>query len=146
MSHNLEELHTMAQEVRTAFTDGVIKAEEILLATAAYLPSRYETWKEILEHAQGEQMTRFPKGFCGFSSVILRERIGFGEIIGGSYILKEGRGRTHPFSIQREPHVFLNVGRTPLGSKTIVDITADQFTDGPEIYIGHLRMPWREKL
>lgn len=63
----------------------------------------------------------FPKLNCGLTSVYLKNLLG-GKIVQGKY--------------KRHNHTFL------LLQGNIIDITADQY-DGPKIYVGKLKSPWR---
>lgn len=63
----------------------------------------------------------FPFGNCGIASLYLKNLLGAGKIICGSY-----KGNSH---------TFLSI------KSNIIDITADQF-GGPKVYIGRLTQPW----
>lgn len=65
----------------------------------------------------------FPRLNCGVASSYLRDTLGGGEVVTGTY-----NGSTHTFLL--------------FNGTTVVDITADQF-GGPRVYIGPLTEPWR---
>ncbi|MBS3168250.1 hypothetical protein J4216_03940 [Candidatus Woesearchaeota archaeon] len=64
----------------------------------------------------------FPKLNCGLASLYLKYKLKKGVIINGKY--KENN------------HTFL------LMDNIIIDITSDQY-DGPKIYIGEIKHPWK---
>jgi hypothetical protein len=89
-----------------------------------------------LERGAANAVSNFPDEACQVATDELLHRIGYGEIINGSYQLT-GRRAFNDFW----PHEFLDVGKTSLADRTILDITADQF-GGPAIYIGEWIRPW----
>ena len=66
--------------------------------------------------------TLFPKLNCGLASVYLKNVLGFGDVVNGSY--------------ENQKHTFLLADK-----KIVVDITSDQF-GGPKVYVGPLKEPW----
>lgn len=67
----------------------------------------------------------FPLGNCGLASLYLKHELGQGTVVQGSY--------------DAQPHTFLS-----LGDGHIVDITADQFSGGPRVFVGELAEPWQK--
>lgn len=71
-----------------------------------------------------------PKLNCELATVALRDFLGEGMIV------PSGTGR-----YGQEDHAFLMVHTRDAG-QVIADITADQFPDGPAVYVGKLETPW----
>jgi hypothetical protein len=167
MSHSAEELLSIATETRSDFENGVIAPTRLVEVVRAHRPDLVPRQQSL--RFKGEESTPeaiqayllkcalrtvedFPYNACDDASAELRERIGYGEIIRGSYGKDDGghydrQKRTwvsgYSEDIGDRYHSFLLVGETALGNYTIVDITADQF-DGPAIYVGAMTPPWSE--
>lgn len=123
MPFDINELHEIAASTRASFETGSISLAHLLELGETYFPNEAETWRLTLPHA----LPMFPQFGCEPATAALRHRVGYGEIVDGSY--------------DTYPHTFLNVGITAIANETVLDITSDQF-GGPSIYVGPLSEPW----
>lgn len=103
-------------ETREAFDTKKISRELLRNLYESYAP--IPQIDRFLSHAE----KLFPVGNCGLASLVLRHRLGKGEIVHGLY--------------QESPHTFVQI------DEWIVDITADQYA-GPCIYVGPFKYPWQ---
>lgn len=90
--------------------------DEELIEAAKTVYEGYDPEEMILYSDQ-----EFPYDCCDLATAYLQRKLG-GEVVHGFY--------------DDNSHTFLLLGGN------IVDITADQFDDGPEIYHGPLVKPW----
>ena len=109
-------METLVKKVREDFEQKQIPKEKLAELYAKYNPS-VDTQRFVIE---AEKL--FPTLNCGLASVYLREVLGCGEVVRGTY--------------KNHNHTFLL-----LSDGTIIDITADQY-GGPSVYIGVLMLPW----
>jgi hypothetical protein len=125
MQQSVEQIMVIASQARRDFEDGLVTDEELANLIQLHAPQNAETWLPSLPLSR----PHFPTFNCGFTSVYLRERLGYGEITNGRY--------------DNKLHTYLAIGETAIAPETIVDITADQY-NGPEVYVGPLVKPWHE--
>ncbi|MFB6145854.1 MAG: hypothetical protein ABEJ99_05125 [Candidatus Nanohaloarchaea archaeon] len=104
-----------AADVREQFQSGDIDVEQLEQLYSGY--SDVDDVKEFVSKG----VEKFPELCCGLASIYLKDRLGKGEVINGSYSDKN--------------HTFLRV------DGNILDITADQF-GGPKLYFGPPEKPW----
>jgi hypothetical protein len=125
--YNIEMLHTVTgleaitRQTRQDFERRNISGEELALAAEF---SGIETVYRAI----------FPEFCCELATLVLRQRIGQGEVLDGGY---------QDWGEYGSSHTFLYLGETAIGDDTIADITADQFEDkAPPVYIGRFVLPW----
>lgn len=111
---------SLLKEERVKFETGEAYDEVLAHEYSHYAPQVGNVYR-FLEQAK----LLFPNWNCGLTSVAIRNRLGFGDIMYGSY--------------NKESHTFLTF--TYHCKIYIADITADQF-GGPKIYCGPLKKPW----
>ncbi len=119
-SMSLSSILSILNEERIMFETGKAYDEVLAQEYSKYAPQVGNVYR-FLEQAQ----LLFPNWNCGLTSVEIRNRLGFGEIVYGSY--------------NKESHTFLTFNYH--NKIYIADITADQF-GGPTIYCGPLEKPW----
>jgi len=125
MARNIEEIRKIAAATRADFEAAAITDSELLELANRYVPQDIAIWEEVL--AAGRP--KFPAFSCDFTTIVLRHRIGYGDVTKGSY--------------ESFVHTFLHIGQTAIADRTIVDIASDMY-GGPPIYIGELTHPWSE--
>lgn len=113
----MEDIVHVCKYTRNELSTGIIRKYEIERLYAAY--NFVPNLAEFVETA----ISIFPNLNCGISSVLLKHRLGHGDIWKGKFEL--------------ENHTFLL-----LNDNTIIDLTADQY-GGPPIYIGQVKRPWK---
>jgi hypothetical protein len=96
------------------------EAKRIDIAHAVDLYARYTEVGDT-ERFVTRALDGFPSLCCGVACLVLRDRLGGGRIINGSY--------------RRYGHTFLLV------DAMVIDITADQF-GGPGVHVATMRWPW----
>lgn len=130
MTKSVGELSQIAQSTRSDFEAVLITDDQILEAAgeAKFL------W--MTSTIEGRGKLTFPTRYCTYATLILRNRIGYGEIIRGGFAKHE--------SVFDEWHSFLDIGSTALSAETIIDITSDQFDGGVPVYVGPLELPWKK--
>ena len=113
---DMKSVENIAMRARELFD-----SRQIDTARLASLYQRYNSLEDVTKFV-AKGMQNFPHLCCGLASVYLREEIGFGQIIYGTY--------------HSHRHSFLLID-----GRLVVDITADQF-GGPKVYVGALKLPW----
>lgn len=112
-----DDLFAIAEEARLKFERGIILHEVLAKLYLAYNPN--VEIKSFLKQAKDN----FPNGNCGLAATYIKDKLGEGELVRGSY-----NGQNHTF-------IYVK------GKNRLIDITADQF-GGPPVYAGVLKKPW----
>jgi hypothetical protein len=132
----IEDILQVAERTRHDFEVGAIAVPHLIEIALINRPGMSDEAMEYLRAGSTGAIANFPDEACQVATDELKHRLGFGEIIDGSYRVAEPGDHS---AFQR--HEFLDVGETDVAKRTIVDITADQF-GGPSVYVGEWRAPW----
>ncbi len=135
-SHNIETILSIAESTRRDFEVGAIAVPHLVKVALINRPGLTEEELRYVRVGATGAVANFPDEACQVATDELKHRLGFGEIIDGSYVVTDSGGHE---SFER--HEFLEVGRTDRAERTIVDISADQF-GGPPLYVGAWIRPW----
>lgn len=119
---SIAEVFDAAQNVREQFETGSYDVECVAELYLQFAP-RYN--QEIVSKMLAAAPASFPKGNCGFTSVLLRDVLGQGEVSHGAFRYRR-RQLGHTV-------LLLETQELPL---VVADVTPDQFIPGLSIYVG----------